>query len=249
MVQNYVVSLIIENTNLKNEEDKNTLTQFQSLIDEVYTLMQRDECLDFVTDADDRKVFLILSSNLCQYIVPLIHDIIQIDSVYVYCGNEILQEDSIKKWSNNKGIYKEIKLICIALQTAKKHCYQNDISLSFVRADHDSSCTSLDQLEPSFMYTQLFKEIIFEIDRTEQDIKDFIEFWHRESKDNPMKLNIIDDFERDYHPKKSIWWYTSEPFAYETLNRSLRTLDTEVMKKMGFFIRDLHCQLEELNKQ
>ncbi|CAF3893878.1 unnamed protein product, partial [Rotaria sp. Silwood1] len=46
-----------------------------------------------------------------------------------------------------------------------------------------------------------------------------------------------------------MWWYTGELFLYGMLNRALRSLDMEMMIKMGFFIRSLHQQLQQAHKE
>ncbi|CAF4246797.1 unnamed protein product, partial [Adineta steineri] len=64
-----------------------------------------------------------------------------------------------------------------------------------------------------------------------------------------IQLNIIDEFKRNYHPEKAIWWYTRECFIYELLNQALRTLDADIIINMGFFFRDLHEQINQLHQQ
>ena len=51
---------------------------------------------------------------------------------------------------------------------------------------------------------------------------------------------------RDHTP---IWWYTLESFLYPMLNRALRLMDTDVIIKFGFFIGDLHRQIEQLHNE
>src|ERR1700722_11656612 len=67
--------------------------------------------------------------------------------------------------------------------------------------------------------------------------------------DNSNELQIIDEFERKYDLPSPIWWYTRECFTYSMLNRALRTMDIDIVIKMGFFIRDLHHQIEQLHAQ
>ncbi|CAF1182076.1 unnamed protein product [Rotaria sordida] len=83
----------------------------------------------------------------------------------------------------------------------------------------------------------------------EQAKKDFIQFWRNEYKNNKAKAKYIAEFELQYSPESSIWWYSRECFLYEMLNWSLRTLDGETIIKMGFFLADLHRQIDSLHKQ
>ena len=50
-----------------------------------------------------------------------------------------------------------------------------------------------------------------------------------------------------YHPPIS--WYTYNCFLYSMLNRALRTMEVELIIKMGFFVRDLHEHLAALHTE
>ncbi|CAF5108452.1 unnamed protein product, partial [Rotaria sp. Silwood1] len=62
-------------------------------------------------------------------------------------------------------------------------------------------------------------------------------------------MKIIDEFQRTYQASKAIWWYTRECFTYKMLNGALRTLNGDIMIRMGFFLCDVHRQIEHLHKQ
>ncbi|CAF1045837.1 unnamed protein product [Adineta steineri] len=64
--------------------------------------------------------------------------------------------------------------------------------------------------------------------------------------DDTAELNVISEFQHDYHREQAVWWYTRECFIYQMLNRALRTLDAGTIINMGFFIRDLHQQLHQV---
>jgi hypothetical protein len=63
---------------------------------------------------------------------------------------------------------------------------------------------------------------------------------------NNMQMKVIDEFEENYDHSSCIWWYTRDCFLYWMLNKALRTQDTEMMMKMGFFLQDLHNQIKQL---
>ena len=68
------------------------------------------------------------------------------------------------EWTKIKGVHTGIKPICEALQMAAKQCNEDSIAVSFVTMQEGASSQNLDQLEPSFMYTQIFKEILLEME-------------------------------------------------------------------------------------
>ncbi|CAF1588840.1 unnamed protein product, partial [Adineta ricciae] len=129
-----------------------------------------------------------------------------------------------------------------------KQCNQDSIAVSFV-SKTTKTTANLDQLDPSFMYTQIFKEILFELKYSKQSIQDLIKYCRQQYNNNVEELKIINEFERDYRPETSIWWYTRECFTYQMLNRALRTLEYDVIMNMGFLIRDLHDEIAKLHSQ
>ena len=63
------------------------------------------------------------------------------------------------------------------------------------------------------------------------------------------KIKIIDEFEHKYRPELSILWYTRQWFTCQMLNHTLRTLEGDTIIHMGFFIRDLHQQIQQLHQK
>lgn len=249
IMQNFLLLWVDSNIDQENEVYKNTLAKLCSIINNVNAFTQADECADFLTEIGELKAFLVVADTMGRQMVPLIHDISQLHSVYIYCNNKAQHSAWTKNWAKIRGVYTEINNICKALQTMLRQYNYDSIMVSFASVNESGSSENFNQIEPSFMYTQIFKEILLEIDHSEEAFNDFIRIWRREFAGNTVKLNIIDEFERNYSPQSAIYWYTREYFLYQTLNWSLRTLNTQVMMKTAFFIRDLNCQLEDLNKQ
>ncbi|CAF4798384.1 unnamed protein product, partial [Rotaria sp. Silwood2] len=74
-----------------------------------------------------------------------------------------------KNWSKVKGIFTEITSICDLVRKSARQCDEDSVVISAV--------SSLNQIEPSFMYTQLFKESILKIDFDEKKaIHDLAEY-------------------------------------------------------------------------
>ena len=64
-----------------------------------------------------------------------------------------------------KGVYTDITSIYESLQQDVEQYNQTSIALSFVTANEGTSNQNLNQLEPSFMYTQIFKEKILTLNK------------------------------------------------------------------------------------
>ncbi|CAF4186440.1 unnamed protein product, partial [Adineta steineri] len=113
-----------------------------------------------------------------------------------------------------KGVHTNIKDICQALQVVVKQCDQDTIAVSFLAVNEMASTASLNQLEPTFMYTQLFKEILLDVEYGNKAIKDLAVCCREVFTGNSIELQLINEFERDYGPQKARWWHTRQCFTY-----------------------------------
>jgi tetratricopeptide (TPR) repeat protein len=128
-----------------------------------------------------------------------------------------------------------------ALKQAAQDCDQNSVSISFPN--------TTDGLNSSFMYTQILKEILLTIDFEPVHFKEFLTYCREQYAGNTAELKNVDKFDKNYRRQLPVWWYTYECFLYSMLNRALRTMEVELIIKMGFFIRDLHEHLAALHTE
>ena len=82
-----------------------------------------------------------------------------------------------------------------------------------------------------------------------EEVYTLVEFFREQYKGNACQLALISEFEKNYHPDQSIWWYTRPTFLYEILNKALRVQDVFILYRLRFYIVDLHRKLLELHQQ
>jgi len=222
-----------------NEFDKCSIKQLRKIINSIIILSNTEQCIDYLSQIENEKIFLIISNSFDHEFLSLIEPISQLNSIYLL-SNENIDYQQYKKV---KGIYNKIDLICTELKHDIHQC-QNDLTPISILTSN--SITDLNDLDQSFMYSQLIKEILLDMDYDEKAKDELMEFCRIQYARNRYGLRIINEFERDYKHPSPIWWYTRDCFTYSMLNKALRTQDTEIIIKMGFFIRDLHEQIEEL---
>jgi hypothetical protein len=136
------------------------VTQLRRMVNDVNTFTDGDGCIQFIEDINDNKVCMIISGSLGQHIVPRVHNMSQVDSIFIFCGNKKRHEQWTKEWSKIKGVFTEITPICEALKQASRQWEQNAILISFVATGGDATNKNLNRLDPMFMYTQIMKEIL-----------------------------------------------------------------------------------------
>lgn len=246
IIQNFRLVWLDSEINAKDNNLGDSVVQLRHFVNTINIFTGADQCIDFLSDVLLEKVFMIVSGNLIQSLISLIHDIAQLSDIFVISDNQDLDEQSAKNWSKVRGIFSNVNHIHNLLEQAIRSCDLNNTPISFVSVDNALN-TNIDQLDQSFMYTQILKEILFQIEYSEQSVHDFIVFCKHTFADNNSTLSEITKFENQYHLKSPVWWYTSKTFIYMMLNRVLRTQDVNTILKMGFFIYDLHQQIEKLH--
>ncbi|CAF4272785.1 unnamed protein product, partial [Adineta steineri] len=175
--------------------------------------------------------------------MPLINDIPQLDGVYIFSNIKSVHEELTKKWQKIKSVHTNLADLCEGLQSDIKQYHQDSISMSFITVNEMASTDNLNQLEPTFMYTQIFKDILVNMEHDELAIKNFMSYCRLNDCVSPL---YIDRFEKEYISQLAIWWYTFPSNIYSMLNHGLRTMDADIIITMGFFIQDLHHQIQLL---
>ena len=118
MVQNVLLVWLDSNIDDNNQDCQNTVTQLRRVVNNINTFTDGDECIQFIEDINDNKVCMIISGSLGQHIVPQVHSMSQVDSIFIFCGNKKRHEQWTKEWSKIKGVFTEITPICEALKQA-----------------------------------------------------------------------------------------------------------------------------------
>ncbi|CAF1409819.1 unnamed protein product [Adineta ricciae] len=217
-----------------------TTTQLECILPEINTFTDNDQCVEFIVDNFDTKVYLIISESIEQFIIPCIHDIPNVDSIFIFSDSKDQYEQRIKQWIKVKGVCSDITRIC---RQITRRYESDDIPISVIPPGKKP-----DQLDPTFMYTQIMKEILLTIEFEHKHTKEFVDYCCHTSIDDKIDHKKVKQLEDEYDKDAAIRWYTIEPFLYRTLNRALRLMNGEVITLMGFFIKDLHRGIEQLHQ-
>ncbi|CAF3133191.1 unnamed protein product [Rotaria socialis] len=93
-----------------------------------------------------------------------------------------------------------------------------------------TSTTDLNQLDQSFMYTQLLKKNLLDMQYNDTAKHEFADYYRTHYAKSDNELKKLQKFEQQYDPSKVIWWYPKENFIYQLLNDALRTQNTEIIE-------------------
>ena len=245
LIQNVLLIWLDENINTKdNFNCPNVIKELEQVVNHVKTFTSTEPCVEFITEEiNNEKACMIISGALGERVIPQIHDLLQIDSIFIFCRNEQYHKQWAKAWSKIKGVFIKISAVCDALKETVKDCEHNSMSMSVVQHK------LVDQLDPNYMYTQILKEILLSIKFKTEHFQQFINDCRKQFAGNEDELKYVETIEDKYSTKSPIFWYTCESFLYPMLNRGLRSMDVDIIIKMGFFIADLHRDIERLHSK
>ena len=233
------------NIDESKDDSRKSTAKLRKVIKNVNTFTDANTCEEFLRNISEEKIFLIASGSLGQRIVPTIHDKQQINSIFVFCGDKSYHENWAKQYTKVMGVFTNIDPLCESIAQAIQKAKQDSMSVEFA----ENTQPSLDKLDPSYIYTKLFMEILVKINFTNEDFQKFIQFLRKECNHFKHELDIIDEFEKEYEKNKATWWYTWDSIISSVLNRALKTMDFTVLLIMGFYIQDLHRQIQTLYSQ
>ncbi|CAF1056517.1 unnamed protein product [Adineta steineri] len=228
---------------------RNTIDQLRCIINDVRIYKDADQCILFLKTIDNNKVCMVIADSLGQDLVRRIHNMLQVNSIFIFSSNKKHSEQWATDYSKIDGVSTEITAICEAVNLVKKQCEQDTVAISFLSTNDDISMKNLDQLDVSFMYSEILKGVVLTIKFEQKDFEEFVEYCGEVFCDNKSELHILKDFKQNYCKERAIWWYTRECFLYRMLNKSLRLMDIDTIIKIGFFLSDLHYQIAQLHEQ
>jgi tetratricopeptide (TPR) repeat protein len=246
-VQNCLVVWVDQNMDENNNQYKESIKLLRNVVNTIKTFANADECIDFISRNRTEKIFLIASGTLGQKTVPIVHDMIQVNTIYIFCGNKARHEEWVQKYPKIKDISTGIQHVYKALEKAVRECNHNIISISFMTTSNDVMNKKLDQFDQTFVYTRTLKEILLTMNFGKDHQREFLIYSRLQFVDNEIELSNIAKFEKHYCQQRAIHWYIYPGFISSMLNRALYKLEVDLIMKLGFFIRDLHEYITQLH--
>ncbi|CAF3200840.1 unnamed protein product [Rotaria socialis] len=194
------------------------------------------------------RIILIVGGRSGQLIVPRIHQLIQISSIFVYCMDRRTEEWT-KIYKKVKNVTEDINELVIQVLSAQEKQTTRDRfeSQLLINVCHTSGTRekSTTELNGQFVHSQMLIDCLLRIKSNSTDKNEFITYSKKEYAKNDSQLDIIREFEENYSADQALKWYTRECFLYQLLNKALRVQNIDLLYLFGFFIRDLRNQLEQ----
>ncbi|CAF1533247.1 unnamed protein product, partial [Adineta steineri] len=189
-MQNVLLIWLDNNINENNADCSNTIKQLKRAVNNINTFTDGQQCLEFIQTIKNNKICMIVSGSLGKHIMPHVHHMSQVDTIFIFCNNQQWHKQWAKEWPKIKGVFTDITSICEALKQTAHQCEQNATPISFV-----ASNKKLDQLDPSFMYSQILKEILLTINFEDKHFKEFTTYCREVYEDDENELKNVNQLQ------------------------------------------------------
>ncbi|CAM4810325.1 unnamed protein product [Rotaria magnacalcarata] len=229
-----IFSLVWLDQNVESQYIRNTENKLRPNINLIKKFADVKKCQQYVEDlSSSDRVVMIVSGVLGQQIVPSIHKLEQVISIYVYCMNK----ERNKRWS--KYFTKSERADRQIQRNLDEPFSHNLFNVNF------GNGTSTSGINGKFIFSQVLIDCILRIKSKEEDKKELITCCKQYYAGNCMEMNHLDEFEKNYSPDKVLWWYSRESFFYNVLNRALRNENIHIIFLFREFICDIYHQLKK----
>jgi tetratricopeptide (TPR) repeat protein len=241
----FVVVWLDADITLSDVVYQNSISRLQRVFISLHTFTNVKDCIKFLTSVKTEMILLVVTNEFFEQVWSRVKSMSQIHSIYILSADGEKVALSDQEYNKVKGVFSRVEPICSSLKRGTRHFKQDSLVMSIIPSTKFTK-KDLPQLNQLFIYWMLVKQIILETKYDSEVIRDLTKFCRTQYFANSVELKIIEEFERSYHQHSPIWWFTRESFVCVMLSRALQTQDIEIIIRMGFFIKDLHQQIEKL---
>ena len=196
--------------------------ELETIVDSFRIFDNIDRCIDYIIKKKTDKIIFITPN---ENIIRKIHSYKQIHSTFILNSN--------------------VDILCRKIKETVAPSKTNLNGILFV------STIDVKRQDPTFMYSQLLKDILLndDLDEDEDETKrEMIEYCREIYSTDTNVLKILDEFEEHFLSELAIYWYSRESFLYKILNRALWTTQPDILYKLRYFLRKLHEQIADQAK-
>ncbi|CAF0974270.1 unnamed protein product [Rotaria sordida] len=241
-------SLVWLDSSINDSQDNlHTQQQLRTIINHLRTFDNSYDCEHYIRSVSNHDRIVIIVSGLSgRQLVPRIHNLRQVCSIYVYCMDRKTNAQWTKNFTKIQAvIIKSEDLVNQIQHDQIKRIKKKDDEVLPINIFHTDQGQSTTGLNGQFVHSQLLIDCLLRMKSSRYEKNDLVSVCREEYKGNPHELSIINDFEKNYTSYRAIWWYTRQSFLYRLLNKALRVQNIDLIYLFRFFIRDLYRQLLE----
>ena len=250
ILEDLIIVWLDRNINQIEEDISKRKHHLRLIINCLKTFDNIDDCLHYIENTDEEKIFFILPGSLGRTVIKQISDYSQVLGVYIYCSNKRDHEVWTKDYPNIVGISTSESELMTQISKDAALFFQNNISFDTINSlsINEQSFEDLSQNQAKFLWSQVFMEVLLRLPPNFQSKTEVIEECRRFYTNNEYQQRQLTEFERTYTPSNALVWYTHESFFYRIVNKALRTRNICSLFKYRFIILDLFQQITKSNR-
>ncbi|CAF1292934.1 unnamed protein product [Didymodactylos carnosus] len=215
---------------LSDDDIQKSIKELHLLLKHLEIFNTLEQYMNFMSTLGfNEELFIIVSG--CSYwltrVIPALSRLTQLGAIHIFCSQKQKDTDENKKllFDNDdkvRGVFTDILQICDQL---RKDIIRSSLALSkeikrYVGREDEA------RQEPTFMYAQLFRDILLEMPSTDESKREMIEFCRREYANDAAQLLIINQFESSYRDSTRAIWCNDKNIALSFARDSLEKLNT-----------------------
>ncbi|CAF1093501.1 unnamed protein product [Adineta ricciae] len=245
--QHFALVWLDENYDQNNSNCRTLVTGLQTIIKKIDVFNDTNECIKFIKAIHNQDVYLIIS-NPDEKALTRTHQTEQVSVIFIFDDTNSSNESWPDKLKKVQGIYLSVEALCASVKNTAKQSDNEYNEIRFI-SSNDIEKRDLNELDQSFMYTQLIKEILLELKYDDACVQELVTHCNDNRDAIKAKLHGLGEFQKNYkRNEKAVWWYTKEIFTYHLVNWALREQEFDTIIRVGFFINDLHRHIAELHQ-
>ncbi|CAF4595262.1 unnamed protein product [Rotaria sp. Silwood2] len=229
------------------KDGRDTEQQLRSIINHLKKFQNVAQCQQFIYERSPKeRVVMVVSGQLGREIVPSIHNLRQVISIYVYCFDKKSNEQWTYKYAKVRAVVVELDELVSRIKVDHKiqKMVEEPLSINIFTTGGGAGNSTMG-LNGEFVFSQVLIDCLIRLRYTESDKKELIRLCKQQYKGNSAELSNIREFQDEYSSDNVLWWYSRESFFYKTLNAALRTpTDIHTIFLFRKYITDIQYQLE-----
>ncbi|CAF3749135.1 unnamed protein product [Rotaria sp. Silwood1] len=179
---------------------------------------------------------MVVSGQLGRKIVPTIHSLRQVISIYVYCFDKKRNEEWACKYAKVKAVVTELHELISLIKVDHKiqKTIEEPLSINIFTTGGDPGKSTI-SLNGEFAFSQVLIDCLIRLPYTEDDRRELISLCKEQYKGNSVELSNIRAFRENYSSEKALWCMDKQqalsflraPDATSNLERVLFVIDAD----------------------
>ncbi|CAF1281319.1 unnamed protein product [Rotaria sordida] len=242
-----IFCLIWLDDNINAKDNRDTEQKLRAIINRLKKFQNVEQCQKYIEQRSQKdRLIMIVSGRLGQKILPSIHKVRQIISIYVYCMDKERNKQWTSKFAKVKAVIVELDELVARIKADHKiqKIVEQPLSINIFTTGSGAG-KSTGGVNGKFVFSQVLIDCLLRLKSTQADTKELIKLCKNTHEGNNFELSNLREFQKDYSPDKVLRWYTRDSFFYKTLNAVLRTENIHMIFLFRGFISDIQSQLTE----